>query len=92
MGLCALLVQYGCWVPCEEGSRVDLFLKVLASIGDQQTVEEDLSSFSSHMKTLKTMVEHTEERSLVLLDEICSGTDPAQVCDAPVCVMLLMYV
>ena len=51
---------------------------MLASIGDQQTVEEDLSSFSSHMKTLKTMVEHTEERSLILLDEICSGTDPAQ--------------
>ena len=51
---------------------------MLASIGDQQTVEEDLSSFSSHLKTLKTMVEHTEERSLILLDEICSGTDPAQ--------------
>jgi DNA mismatch repair protein MutS2 len=57
VGLCALLVQHGCWVPCEEGTRVDLFGNVLASIGDQQTVEEDLSSFSSHMKTLNTMVE-----------------------------------
>ena len=78
VGLCALLVQHGCFVPCEEGSRVDLFANVLASIGDQQTVEEDLSSFSSHMKTLNAMVENGKERSLILLDEICSGTDPAQ--------------
>ena len=55
-----------------------LFENVLASIGDQQTVEEDLSSFSSHMKTLNTMVQCGKDRSLILLDEICSGTDPAQ--------------
>ena len=78
VGLCALLVQHACFVPCEEGARVDLFSNILASIGDAQTVEEDLSSFSSHMKTLNTMVVHGQDRALILLDEICSGTDPAQ--------------
>ncbi|EKX43436.1 hypothetical protein GUITHDRAFT_110559 [Guillardia theta CCMP2712] len=78
VGLCALLVQHGCWVPCEEGSKMALFRRVLASIGDQQTVEEDLSSFSSHLKTLNTMLQHADEGTLILLDEIASGTDPTQ--------------
>jgi len=78
VGLAALLVQHGCWVPCAEGSRMDLFTQIFASIGDQQTVEEDLSSFSSHLKTLNLMLEQSQENTLLLLDEIASGTDPAQ--------------
>mmetsp|Transcript_32496 Transcript_32496/g.79264 ORF Transcript_32496/g.79264 Transcript_32496/m.79264 type:complete len:665 (-) Transcript_32496:3-1997(-) len=78
VGLCALLVQHGCWVPTQEGSRMDLFQNVFAAIGDQQTVQEDLSSFSSHLYTLNTMMQHSKDSSLVLLDEIASGTDPAQ--------------
>ena len=78
VGLCALLVQHGCWIPAKEGSRMDLFRGIFAAIGDQQTVQEDLSSFSSHLLTLNTMMQHIDDKSLVLLDEIASGTDPAQ--------------
>src|SRR5690606_24333230 len=78
IGLCVLLVQHGCFVPADEDSRVDLFEQVLASIGDQQTVEEDLSSFSGHLVNLREMLERAQERTIVLLDEIASGTDPAQ--------------
>ncbi len=78
IGLCALLVQHGCFVPAEEGSRVDLFDAILAAIGDQQTVEADLSSFSAHLVTLKEMVDGAAPHQLVLLDEVASGTDPAQ--------------
>ncbi len=78
LGLCALLVQHGCFIPAAEGSRVDLFDAVLAAIGDQQTVEADLSSFSAHLVTLKGMVDGATAHQLVLLDEVASGTDPAQ--------------
>ncbi len=78
VGLCALLVQHGCWVPAAEGSRVDCFGAIWASIGDQQTVEGDLSSFSGHLVTLGRILEHAGPGTLALLDELASGTDPAQ--------------
>ncbi|MEM6926755.1 MAG: Smr/MutS family protein [Myxococcota bacterium] len=78
MGLCALLVRHGCHVPCAEASRVDFFDGVYASIGDQQTVEGDLSSFSAQLLTLRHMLDAAAPRQLMLLDEIASGTDPAQ--------------
>lgn len=78
IGLAVLLVQHGCFVPAAEGSRVDLFVGVLASIGDQQTVQEDLSSFSGHLVQLREMLEQARPGVLVLLDEIASGTDPGQ--------------
>ena len=59
VGLCALLVQHGCFVPAREESRVDLFADVLASIGDQQAVQEGLSSFSSHLRTLDAMIQRS---------------------------------
>lgn len=78
LGLCAMLVQHGCYVPAAEGSRVDLMDAVLAAVGDQQTVEADLSSFSAHLVTLKAMIDGAGPHQLVLLDEVASGTDPAQ--------------
>ena len=78
LGLCALLVRYGCWVPAAEGSRVDLFDDVMSAVGDQQTVEGDLSSFSAHLVQLRDMVDHAGDHVLVLLDEVASGTDPTQ--------------
>ncbi|MEN0067108.1 MAG: Smr/MutS family protein [Myxococcota bacterium] len=78
MGLCALLVRHGCHVPTAEDSRVDYFDAVYASIGDQQTVEGDLSSFSAQLLTLRHMLDVAGPRQLLLLDEIASGTDPAQ--------------
>ena len=78
LGLCAMLVQIGCWVPADEGSRVDYFDGVFASIGDAQSVAEDLSSFSGHLAVLRELVTHAGPGHLALLDEIAVGTDPAQ--------------
>ncbi len=77
-GLLAELVRHGNFVPAAEGSRVDLFRDVIAVIGDQQTVEGDLSSFSAHLVALRALIDHAGPDQLVLLDEIASGTDPAQ--------------
>lgn len=78
LALCALLVGIGCWVPADEGARVDLFDGVLASIGDAQSVAEDLSSFSGHLTVLREMLEAAGPGHLLLLDELAVGTDPAQ--------------
>jgi DNA mismatch repair protein MutS2 len=78
IGLCALLVQHGCFVPADEGSRVDLFGVIRAAIGDQQTVERDLSSFSAHCETLAAMLADAGPDHLILLDELANGTDPGQ--------------
>ena len=78
IGLCALLVRAGCFVPAATGSRVDLFDTVLADIGDMQTVHGGLSSFSAHLTTLRAMLEVSGPGTLLLLDEVASGTDPAQ--------------
>ena len=78
LGLCALLVRAGCFVPASPGSRVDVCGAVLADIGDQQTVHEGLSSFSGHLATLRAMLDRAGPGCLLLLDELASGTDPAQ--------------
>ncbi|MFT7520126.1 MAG: DNA mismatch repair protein MutS2 [Kiritimatiellia bacterium] len=78
VGLCALLVRIGCFLPADEGSRCDVFNTVLAAIGDAQTVEGDLSSFSGHLVVLGEMIRRAAPSALLLLDEIASGTDPSQ--------------
>ena len=78
IGACVLLVQHGCFIPAKEGSRVDLFDQVHALLGDQQTVEDDLSTFSAHLKQLMEMIEQAQPGHLLLLDELCRGTDPEQ--------------
>ena len=78
IGLCALLVQIGCFVPAAPGSRVDRFDEVLALIGDVQTVQGDLSTFSGHLAGVKAMLDHAAPGHLFLLDELAVGTDPTQ--------------
>lgn len=78
IGLCALLVQHGCFVPALPGSRVDRFTEIWAAIGDTQTVQGDLSSFSGHLLVLSHMIAKAAPDHLLLLDEIASGTDPSQ--------------
>jgi DNA mismatch repair protein MutS2 len=78
MGLAALLVRAAVPIPAGAGSRVDVFDPVLADVGDMQTVEGDLSTFSGHLLVLRTMIEAAGPRALILLDEIGMGTDPAQ--------------
>jgi DNA mismatch repair protein MutS2 len=78
IGLAAMLVRIGCFVPAAAQSRIDLFPDLLADIGDRQTVHEGLSSFSAHLATLREMLDSSREGTLLLLDELAAGTDPAQ--------------
>ena len=77
VGLIQLMWQAGIPVPVGEGSRMGFFNKILADIGDQQSLENDLSTYSSHLRNMKRMLQTADEHSLVLLDEFGNGTDPA---------------
>jgi DNA mismatch repair protein MutS2 len=76
--LAALFVRAGMHVPAAEGARVDLFDEILAHIGDEQDLRENLSTFSAHMANLADITHRAADRSLVVLDEIGVGTDPGE--------------
>lgn len=76
VGLLQLMVQGGMLVPVDETSEFGIFHKIFADIGDQQSLEDDLSTYSSRLQNLKVFLEHADDRTLVLIDEFGSGTDP----------------
>ncbi|HDP68923.1 MAG TPA: endonuclease MutS2 [Candidatus Marinimicrobia bacterium] len=78
IGLLSLMIRYGFPVPVEDGSRIPCFDKILMDIGDQQSIENNLSTFTSHVSNLKTILESATSRSLVLIDELGTGTDPLE--------------
>lgn len=78
IGLLSLMLQSGIHIPVHPDSNLLLFEKILLDIGDQQSIEDDLSTFSSHLKNLKIISEQADSKSLVLLDEIGTGTDPTE--------------
>ncbi|HOC92919.1 MAG TPA: Smr/MutS family protein [bacterium] len=78
LGLFQLMAQAGLHIPADEGSSLPIYEKVFAVIGDEQSVEKNLSTFSSHLKEIKETLENAGPGSLVLIDEICSGTDPEE--------------
>jgi len=78
LGLAALFVRAGIPFPADEGTRIDFFDPVLADVGDLQSVEGDLSTFSGHLLLLGAMLARAAPGALLLLDEVAVGTDPAQ--------------
>lgn len=77
VGLIQLMVQSGFLVPLDPVSKLGIFENFFADIGDQQSLEDDLSTYSSHLKNMRTFLETADDKSLVLIDEFGSGTDPA---------------
>lgn len=76
VGLMALMTQSGILPPVGKGSSISIFNKILVDIGDSQSIEQSLSTFSGHMKSLVNIVNKSSRRTLVLIDEIGTGTDP----------------
>ncbi|WP_251547180.1 endonuclease MutS2 [Limosilactobacillus caecicola] len=78
LGLIQLMGQSGFFIPATDGSQITIFDNVFADIGDEQSLEQNLSTFSGHMENVKHILEQITERSLVLLDELGAGTDPKE--------------
>ncbi len=78
VGLMSLMYQSGLHIPASDETELPVFDKIFVSMGDEQSIEQDLSTFSSHLAVLKNIIAEADDKSLVLIDEIGAGTDPVE--------------